>query len=248
MSTNRTCIVPTSVAWGWLERRGLVKQSLVCLALMAWVCGCNTMKESSPPRTATEQLLLSTASERALETTFPFAWLKGKKVFLEDKYFESYDKGQAVGLIRERLSANGALLVKTDAVADAIVEIRSDVLSMDLDDLLVGLPAMAVPIPLAGTLPTPEVALFKRSRRDSIAKFALFGYDRASSHYLNSASPTPGRAYLHFYKVLFVSWRRTDVLELPGHHPKEVSWDGPIPAPSPGAPETKKEPAVGPSQ
>jgi hypothetical protein len=201
-------------------RPGLAGMLLPCPLLIALVSGCSTVKESTPARTATEQLLLSSATERALEDTH-FPWLDGKKVFLEDKYFESYDKGMAVGLMRQRVSASGALLMKTDDKADVIVEIRSDALSMDMAEMLVGVPAMAVPIPLAGPVTTPEIVLYKSHRSDSIAKFALFAYERASGHYLESAGPMLGRAYLHLYKVLVVPWRRTDVSELPGYGHKK---------------------------
>jgi hypothetical protein len=109
------------------------------------------------------------------------------------------------------------LLAKTDDKADVIVETRSSVLSMDVSDFLVGVPTMTVPIPFAGPLQTPEIALFKSHRSDSVAKVALYAREQASGHYIESAGPMLGRAYLHLYKVLFVSWRRTDVPELPGH-------------------------------
>ena len=194
--------------------------SLLWLALIAGVSGCSTVKETTPPRTATEELLLSTATDRAIEPA-RFPWLEGKKVFVEDKYLESYDKGHAVGLLRERISASGALLVKTDDRADVIVELRADALSMDLADLLVGIPGMAVPVPLAGPVTTPELALFKSHKFDSITKVALFAYERASGRYVESAGPMLGRAHLHLYKVLFVSWKRTNVPELGKQHKKK---------------------------
>jgi len=134
---------------------------------------------------------------------------------VEEKYFESYDKGYAVGVIRERLSASGALLVKAEDKADVIVEPRSGVLSMDNDETLVGLPAMGLPIPLAGVVQTPELAFYKSKKADTIAKFALFAYERGSGRYLESAPPMEGGARFHLYKVLFVSWLKTDVPELP---------------------------------
>jgi len=238
MNTNRVCVDREGTASGRLGWRVLAARSPLWLGLMmAWVSGCSTIKESSPPRTATEELLLSTAADRALEYT-SFPWLDGKKVFVEDKYFESYDKGHAVSLLRERFSASGALFVKTDDKADVIVEIRSDALSMDIADLLAGLPAMALPIPLAGPVTTPEIVLYKSHRSDAVTKVALFAYERASGRYLESAGPMLGRAYLHLYKVLFVSWRRTDVPELPGHgnkkkRPAQPSHAGPAAGPQP---------------
>ena len=181
--------------------------------MSAAICGCTTVRQSTPARTATEQLLLSTAARSATEDR-DFAWLSGKKVFVEDKYFESYDKGNAIGLLRERISISGGLLVKTDDKADIIVEIRSPVLSMDNSTTLIGLPAMTVPVPLAGPLQTPEIAFYKNERSDSLAEFALFAYQRESGKYIESADPMLGRARLHIYKVLFISWKRTDVPEL----------------------------------
>ena len=182
--------------------------------LLALVCvGCKTVRETTPARTATEQLLLGTAAEHATEDRF-FQWLAGKKVFVEDKYFEAYDKGNAISLIRERISSSGAFLVKTDDKADTIVEIRSPALSMDNSSMLVGLPAMTLPIPLAGPVSTPELALYKDSKADSVAKFGLFAYERESGKHVETADPMLGQSYLHNYKVLFISWKRTDVPEL----------------------------------
>src|ERR1700712_1524905 len=84
-----------------------------CLAVvfLLAMCGCYSAKVSEPPRTAVEQLLLSRASDLAMEDV-DLSWARGKKIFVEEKYFESYDKGYAISLIREHLSQNGALLMK----------------------------------------------------------------------------------------------------------------------------------------
>ena len=188
-------------------------RALLWMLLAGSVGGCRTERESTPARTATEELLISTAADSALQRV-NFPWLDGKRVFVEEKYFEGYDKAYVIGLIRQRISASGALLAKTDDKADAIVEIRTGALSMDNAETLVGLPAMTVPIPLTGPLQTPELAIYKSKTSDSIAKVALFAYVRDSGRYLQAAGPMVGRAHLHLYKVLFVTWRRTDVFEL----------------------------------
>jgi len=188
---------------------------LVCgLCLVAALCGCSTVRESTPPRTATEELLLSAAVNRALAGQ-RLAWLEGKKTFLDDKYFEGYDKGHALGAIRELLSANGALLVNSQPEAQVVVEARCRVLSMDNSSFLIGIPTLAIPLSLTTTVPTPEVALYKRKRADTLAEFALFAYDRASGRYLQSVRPMRGRAHLHRFTLLVViSWKKTDVPEL----------------------------------
>lgn len=142
------------------------------------------------------------------------SWLAGKKVFVEDKYFESYDKGFAVGVIRERVSASGALLVMTNDKADVIVEIRSGVLSIHSSGTLFGLPTLGLPIPLAGPVQTPELAIYKSQFSDSIAKFALFAYERETGKYIQTTAPMLGHAHYHLYKLIFIGWRKTDLPEL----------------------------------
>ena len=164
------------------------------------VSGCHSVKTSEPPRTAVEQLLLSTAANGAMRTV-DFSWLEGRKVFVEDKYFESYDKGFAVGVIRERLSASGALLVRTNDKADVIVEIRSGALSVHSSQTLFGLPTLGLPIPLAGPVQTPELAIYKSQLSDSIAKFALFAYERETGKYIHASAPMLGHAHYHLYSV-----------------------------------------------
>ncbi len=189
---------------------------VVCVVVV--YCGCTTVRESTPSRTATEQLLLSTATEHALEDQ-RFPWLEGKKTFVDDRFFESYDKGNAVSAIRERIAASGAFLVKTQEYADVVVEVRSPVLSMDNSDTILGIPAMSLPIVLTGMpIQTPEIALYKAKKSNTLAKFALFAYERPSGQYLRSVNPMMGRSYLRLYKIVFVSWQKTDVPELGPKH------------------------------
>jgi|ERR1700722_2332491 len=187
----------------------------LCAAVLS---GCSTVKTTDTPRTATEQLLLSTASDHATDN-FDLGWIQGKKTFVEDKYFESYDKGYVISLIRQHLSQNGALLVKTDDKADVIVEIRSGALAINSSQFLFGLPAFTLPVPLAGPLTTPEIAFYKNQKQDSIGKFALVAYMRNSGEYLQSAGPVDGYAHFHRYSAFGYGWLRTDIPELK-HRPK----------------------------
>lgn len=196
-------------------------QCAVAIVLVGLLSGCHSVKMSEPPRTAVEQLLLSTAADRAVKDV-DLSWLKGRNVYVEEKYFESYDKGYAVSLIRQRISESGGLLMATNVNADVIVEIRSGALGMSTAETLIGIPAMGLPVPLAGALQTPELALYKSQKGDSAAKFALFAYERSSGEHIRSAGAMAGRAYFHLYKIVGISWKRTDVPEL-SKHPKPAS-------------------------
>ena len=175
--------------------------------------GCHTVKVSEPPRTAIEQLLLSYAADDAL-TDADFSWLRGKRVFLDESHFEGYDKGYPGGLLRQRIAAGGAILVKTDDKAEIIVEVRSGALSVNPSSSFFGLPAITIPIPLAGPVQTPQITIYQNQMWDSIAKFSLFAYARDTGQFLKASGPMDGYAHFYLGNFLFISWRKTNVPEL----------------------------------
>jgi hypothetical protein len=189
--------------------------SLLCAAgsLSFLLAACASVRRSEPPRTATEELLISQAAEQAMSRV-DFQWLEGKKVFIEDKYFESYDKGQAVSLIRAKIALGGGLLTSTNDKADVIVEIRSGALSVNSSDFMIGVPSLTLPVPVSGPVTTPEIAFFKDMKDDGIAKFSLFAYGRETGAYTNASGPDSGRAHYYMYKLFGIGWTRTDVPEL----------------------------------
>ncbi len=190
------------------------------LVLAVLLSGCYTAKVSEPPRTALEQVLLSRASDLAMQGV-DLSWLNGKKIFVEEKYFDSYDKGYVISLIRQHLSQAGARLVSTNQNADVIVEIRSGGLGMNTSEMLFGIPTLTVPVPFSGPLQTPELAIYKSQKADSIGKFALFAYVRESGEFVQSVGPVSGYAHFYLYKILGIAWKKTDVPQLKSH-PKGV--------------------------
>lgn len=185
---------------------------MFCVALVLAATGCRTVKVSEPSRTVGEQLLLSTAVDRAVADA-DLSPLRGKKVYVEEKYFDSYDEGYALGAVRQRIAESGALLVSSETNADIIVEARSGGIGLDTAETLIGIPEMGVPIPLTGAVKTPELALYKKNRADSLAKLALFARERDSGSHVYSSGSMAGKAYMNRYKILFVGWRMTDVPE-----------------------------------
>ena len=174
--------------------------------------GCVTNKTTTPTRTATEQLLLSTATDRALQSA-NFMAFENQKVFLDTTYFDSYDSKYAIGTIRDALSRAGALLEDNVTNSDIIVEARSGALSIDSAVLLFGIPNMAVPVPLAGALQVPELAFYKSDKEGSTAKIALLAFVKKSGAHVYSSGPLDGKSYDKHYKLLFISWIRTDIPE-----------------------------------
>lgn len=183
---------------------------LLLLALLA--AGCATTDETNPPRSVSEQLLLSTAADRAMANG-DLSVFNGKKVYFDASYFDSYDSKYALGEIRDALSSAGALLVDDLTNSDIIVQPRSGGLSTDSSDSLVGIPKMGLPVPLSGSLAIPEVPFYKSAKQHSIAKFELLAYDTKTRQHFYSSGPLVGRAYNNNHAIFFISWNTSDIPE-----------------------------------
>jgi|SRR5665213_866623 len=84
----------------------------------------------------------------------------------------------------------------------------------NLAHLLIGLPSTGLPIPLAGVLSIPEIALYKSQKQFSLAKISLLAYSTHSGSHLFSSGPLVGKAYSKYYKFLgFITYTRTDLPE-----------------------------------
>jgi hypothetical protein len=181
--------------------------------LAMFALGCTQTRLTHPKRSAVEQLLFSTAADRAWLAA-DLAMFNGKKVYVDDRYFESDDELYALGTLRDVLSASGALLMKWEDEAEIVLEPRSGALSIDSTDSLLGIPKLPVPVPFAGVMETPEIALFKSEKQFSTAKFAFLAIDRASRKHFNSSGSLVGRANIKYYKILgLIKFTRTTLPE-----------------------------------
>jgi hypothetical protein len=172
--------------------------------------GCSTDRETDPQRSATEQLLISTAADRAA-ASLALDIGPGRKAFLDATNFEGLDGKYAIAAIRASLLKQGTRFVGDKKDADTIIEIRSGALSIDKHALLVGIPSWDIPIPLAGQLATPEIALYKSEQQEGIAKFAATAYDAKDGHFIAESTPPLGRSHRIKRVVLVVSWIDDDV-------------------------------------
>lgn len=185
--------------------------AIACLALAA----CSTERTTTTGRTATEQLLISAAADRAaaeVAREVP----TGRKTFVVADHFEAPQDGKyAIGAIRAAILARGAALVADRAQAEQIVEIRSGALGIDNSDTIIGIREGEVPIPLTnGGIPIPTIALFQKVRQLGIAKFALTVYDAETGLALAASDPQFGYARKNDYTAAFViSWKSDDIYE-----------------------------------
>jgi hypothetical protein len=182
------------------------------IAAMLALGACTSTRETSPERSATEQLLISTAVDRAVER-MDLEIPQGTKVFLEAGQLEGSDGKYATGAMKDRLLRDGANLVGSRGNADAVVELRAGALSVDDKQALVGIGSFDVPVPLAGeAAKIPEIALYKEKQRVGVAKIAAIGYSTADGKLIDSTGPQFGYSHEDEQVLLFFfTWRSSDL-------------------------------------
>jgi hypothetical protein len=152
-------------------------------ALLAAVAGCGTTRWTDTKRTATEQMLVSDAIDRAV-SQIDFRIFAGKDVYLDVAYLgEAVDKEYLTSTLRQQMVSCGCVLKEKRDQAQFIVEARAGTVGTDRHDLLYGIPALSFPTFSTATtsaIPTatPEVAVAKRTDQQAVAKLAVFAYHR----------------------------------------------------------------------
>lgn len=144
------------------------------LALVNVFFGCTTTRTSDTARTGMEQLLISNAVDQALEK-YDFRTLQGRRVFIDEKYLDSVDKGYLLSSIRERILYNGGQLCTKIEESDVTLEIRSGGVGTDNLETFVGIPKTSVP----GVVPIeiPDIKVWNRTSQMGTAKIGILAYE-----------------------------------------------------------------------
>ena len=188
--------------------------------LLGSAAGCvNKQRMTEPIRSVGEQLLFSTAIDRALSELDleAIGRLKGFKVYLSTVYLQTLDQEYLVGSLRDLLLSSGVLVVDDIAQAEMIVEVRSGANSLDSATVTAGIAEdQALPNPITGApVALPELAFFKKQNNVSLTKIALVAYHADSREHIFSSGTLLGGAYDRHYQFLgLIRLRFTDVPEL----------------------------------
>jgi len=164
----------------WTHRFPVCRLTVLGLTLcLAGTVGCGTSKLSNTSRTATEQLLLSDAMDRAVSQV-NFSILSGKKVFIKSTAIESVtDHKYLLSLIRQHTLASGCLLQEVEEEADIILELRAGTSGTDQHDTMFGISEMTIPgFGYFTTTTLPEVAIAKKTVQKATVKIGIFAYTR----------------------------------------------------------------------
>jgi hypothetical protein len=183
----------------------LRSSSLTALAVcLLAIAGCSSFRETLPARSATEQVLLSTAVDRAVDG-MDKNWMKGKSIYVDDSNLDAYDSEYVVQRVRHAILVNRGELAPKLASAEVVLELASGSLSMDTGGFLIGVPSLEVPVPFGGSaLTLPELYLFKHKSYVGKAKLLLNAVSTSTSGAAVEIPISYGLARRSFWWVLFV--------------------------------------------
>lgn len=190
---------------------------------VAALAGCASTTESYTSRTATEQLLIARAADRAVEgLTLPVP--PGSRIFVDQTYFQGDGSVYAISAIRGALSDAGYILWTDKSTADAVFELRIGALSLEQMRRVFGLPPMAVPInENLNVVSLPELSVYSRRDRVGVAEFSGFLYDGRTGAPLGAISPLIGDYRIRSHKLLMMlSWGQQQAQ--PGERDPGDSW------------------------
>ncbi len=216
-----------------MRRALVVVATLVALS----TTGCiGSIRETTTARTSTEQLLVSTAAERAIARFDNVdKELRGKRVAIDDTRFESVDKAYAVSAIRHYVAEHGATLVPLAGAKEPperVLEIRSGALGINDTSWGIGLPSLPLPIPQTSlNTASPPLYLFFRGKQEGWAKFQFWVFDPRQESYVAKTKDLWGHSYYskwYFFGIGpfdFSNDIYPDEKELAGEKGKEVAFN-----------------------
>lgn len=153
-----------------------------CWTFVLLCAGCGQTRTSDTSRTATEQLLISDAIDRAVSDV-DFSTLRGERVYFDTQYLSGVvDRDYLESSLRQHMVASEVRLADRKEEASLVLEARAGALGTGRQEVLYGVPSVNMPSvgPLASAGSIPEIPIAKRTVQQGVAKIACFAYERDS--------------------------------------------------------------------
>ena len=195
---------------------------LTMLLLLIW-WGCFISACAIPPvrptdpKTPDEQMLMSQAIKRGLQDhtiDLPAGstiWLDYAGHFVDQTLKGDFSLAFAKKSIAAWLSQQGAAIVDEDHKEEATLHVQAMIQSLGTrrGGRLLGIPAsnsFFLPISI------PEIALWKRERRQGYFRFYLDVYDRPTRRLVQSTEPFVGSvAEITYTAFFFIRWKKSEL-------------------------------------
>ena len=200
-----------------------MRRAAVLILAGLTLTACASTTETNPGRTATEQLLLARASDRAVEgLILPLP--AGSAIFVDETYFQGEGARYAISAIRAALSDAGFRLARTKDDADAVFEVRAGALSLEQMRRVFGIPEMRIPInETFNVVSLPELSIYSHRDRVGVAEFSGFLYEAKTGAPLGAVLPMIGSYRIRSHKaMMMVTWGQQQAQ--PGQRDPGSSW------------------------
>lgn len=188
-----------------LTAKTTVATLLLCLMLCG---GCATIRITDPEHTADELYLENVATKLAVDQVSASV-LRDRRVFIETIYLtastQPSDQHQyLLGELRAKLLLSGVRLASNKKDAEIILEVRSQGISVDHVEFLLGLPQSSVGGIFTGGFAgeTPEIAIVKRTQQHGFSSVAYIAYWADSGEVVAASGPFVGRTIRDDYWFL----------------------------------------------
>jgi len=188
--------------------------------------GCGKLHTTDPPRTATEQFLLSVSAREAVERV-TLDGLADQTVYVDDSRLKSYvyqkqqlveqaptpEQKFLVGELRAKMLERGARLTDAPDKAAVVVEVWSGGIGIDRYETIVGVPALyftgfeeRIDTALAKT---PEIAIYRRRWGLGVGEVAVAAYQAGTGELIALSHPPVGFGQRKDVRYFFVVEKRT---------------------------------------
>ena len=186
---------------------------LLLILIAITLRGCATIRVTDPPRSATEQFLLSEATRKAVDQLSAEA-LRDRAVFVDTSYlissaYPSPENLFYVAELRNKMLMSGVRLAEKREKAQIVLEVRSGGIGIDRLEYLLGIPSIYISGELGGgdsgaTTPiaTPELAIVKSTKQYGFASAAFVAYWADTGELVSSSGPFVGRTLREDWWIL----------------------------------------------
>lgn len=191
------------VAWGfwiWLAVTDLKRTIAIGLWLAVIIVGgCASIRITDPEHTADELYLENVATHLAVDQLSATV-LRDRRVFLDSTYLtastQPTDQQQyMVGELRSKLLLTGVRLTNNRKDAEIIMELRSQGISVNHTEFLLGIPSSSLGGLVTGGIAatTPELAVVKTAMQHGFSSIAFIAYWADTGEVVAASGPFVGR-------------------------------------------------------
>lgn len=173
--------------------------------------GCTSVQPPAVMVTATQQMLISQSTNLSIDKLDIPNNLG--KVYLD--ITESDGNRYSIAELETKILLAGDTLVDTKSNSDTVIIVRTAAQSINHDSVLIGIPAIPIPVPLAGTIESPELALFKNKTDEGITIIGLTMYNTKTGKLIKNDKESFGISHHNLWTIfVFLTWQTGNIHNL----------------------------------